>query len=342
LEDIEEEKVSQWNRDKLVPNPLHSSGSGTKVFANPLHSSRWSMSTTIDEEVASVILKNNQEMNDGNAIESDWEDVHESSQGQYSIHFGQTFDNFETAKETIFKEAAANSVLPVVRNSLFWTDEEKNVDRERFPYQFVQFCCTHGGKPYKAKGRNIRPHQTTTKVDCPFTIWLRYSKKKKCYKITQFHKKHANHKVSKKDYMAHPLVSSLNKAEKEEYVGKLINDLGVKKGKVKDLIRKDTGKMPSTQHLYNYQRRMSKNDGMTDLEEVKTMMEERHKNDPGSNLRIIYRKDDFVQLKSENNQQTTTRVLKVIFWQTSEQARLIKKYSSPLFLDGTYNLTNQV
>ena len=39
---------------------------------------------------------------------------------------------------------------------------------------FIQFKCYYGGKIFKSQ--NIRKHEKTAKIDCPFTIYLRSTK----------------------------------------------------------------------------------------------------------------------------------------------------------------------
>ena len=77
--------------------------------------------------------------------------------------------------------------------------------KSELKYDFIQLKCYHGGKKFKSKSNNIRKHEKTAKIDCPFTINIRSTKDGKQLQVKSVTGEY-NHPVTEMEYRYVPYI----------------------------------------------------------------------------------------------------------------------------------------
>ena len=274
--------------------------------------------TSIDQDL---------ELDENLAETEDIELVHENNEG--NIFEGQifkTYIEFLAAKE---KHQEKNYFY----FSIYRTERDKSREGQEFEIQRRTFICNHS---YKARHRGTgKRHHSYNDKDCPVKLNLRIQKGHKSdittwsYKVTTYHTMHMNHTCSAENFALEARSRTLSDNELEVYIQKYSIDLKAKSAKVRQQIKKDTGKILSPADIRNARLKVTQNE--CDVDKVVRILNDYMKSDP----------DAFLKLAVIEDENSPVKTIKTIFFQPGFCIDLFKKFATPVLMDGTYCLTNR-
>ncbi len=248
---------------------------------------------------------------------------------KYLIGFMKTFPDFGTFERS-FNEYCKTSYTHVRKKDS--KNNPSEVDQVKFPKMRVLYTCVYENDPKtiknRSQGKGLRPRQSYFASNCPFKLFLSYSKKERCYIIKQFNPKHEGHGIDKITYESHPIARRLSSSLEEKFAH-YMEGMSVAKHTVKSEIKRETGKNLTTQDLANMIQRQKLTGLVNDIEATLHRLEQERLKDPHCCLKILY------------DETAMSKVVKCIFWQSGKMKELMKNFGSVIFMDTTYNLTNR-
>ena len=197
-------------------------------------------------------------------------------------------------------------------------------------YIYADIKCVHFGQPRLTETKQKRKNQSYMAVGCLFGFVVKLDARTQEYYLDKLHLEHRNHEVSQESYRQHPQARRLKDPEIEKYVSDYLMTMNASKATLKEKILKETGKIVTSKDLQNYKDRLQRKSGRSEVNRAVALLEEAENSNPGSTMRILYRRDD----------NDGKHIIKAILWQSAIMKLVLEKNASLLFLDGTYNLVN--
>ena len=241
---------------------------------------------------------------------------------EQKITEGQTFESFGQF-DKVFKEYCKQGYMFLRKHST-----QKNLDpitSTNFPYKRMRYTCIHWGERPATKGKEIRPNFSYNARGCKFELKVSFFKAQGHYKVTYLNNEHENHECNETYYRSVARGRKLDEKDEEYY--RSLHSLGMSKQSVIKLVGKNLGKVITMQDMSNIINKKKPRKDDSDLDRTIEYLKQKHEADFGSELQIVY-KDD-----------SSHKIVKIIFYMSSSMKDLIDQCGSVLHIDGTYCLS---
>ena len=243
------------------------------------------------------------------------------------LYNDRIFESYAEVQELVNQIGKRSFTLVSIRGSNL--NHAPNLDKEKFKYKSVHFICIHHPHGHASRNRDLRPNQRYFNLNCPFQFKIVLDIAKKLYRVTNLRNTHKNHPLSQESFIRYPRNRRLSDEERKKYIGRDILELKAKKSDLKRVIQKETGKVTTTKDLGNQtakekNARDSNSLIKNELDLCIEILEAEKGADPDSTLRVIA---------------DESGVVTCLFWQNSYMKEIFNKFSSLVFMDGTYKLT---